>query len=569
MPAAATLYLEVNSDKVKAGAAQAATSLRTLQQQATATGSAMERAALSNQAYTLSVDAMSGELIRIPVLMEQAKTSTGAFGTILSTIGKKLTDVGGYAKSFAGHIKGMLLGATVFSAIAASIGLVEGAIRKLWEPTEEETRRIKAMTAALEEFRAASEKVAGTTRAQQRFTEVGDTKRALEQREQRLQEVIKEYESAVSGIKGGTVGESFFTKLGVPAPKGGTNFIPSNQVPSLSGGAVDTSAQGLSYVAERQFTIDELNKAFSEYVAAEERAIAADKKAADTATATGKARLDMLTQLAQAYNRLHGISENADAAAAGAGKVGLNAGAAQAAVATYENIVARLRVLMPRTPEKDDAAAELKRKSDEARNRLHEQQLADIEQRDALATAKRKAAAEKAASEAEHKFQQSASGFASGFESAASGLLHGMTSVGGAFEAFAQSVAETVLQQQAIEPSGQAVGAGLASLFASSGTAARYGKVFDQQGVTPFAVGGIVTRPTHFAYGGGIGLMGEEGPEAVVPLKRGRDGRLGIAGAGGQTTINVNVQGVDDHRGMRPAARQAAIALDRSLRRGR
>ena len=35
--------------------------------------------------------------------------------------------------------------------------------------------------------------------------------------------------------------------------------------------------------------------------------------------------------------------------------------------------------------------------------------------------------------------------------------------------------------------------------------------------------------------------MGEAGPEAIVPLKRGRDGKLGIAGGGGATTVNVSV----------------------------
>jgi phage-related minor tail protein len=35
--------------------------------------------------------------------------------------------------------------------------------------------------------------------------------------------------------------------------------------------------------------------------------------------------------------------------------------------------------------------------------------------------------------------------------------------------------------------------------------------------------------------------MGEAGPEAIMPLKRGSDGKLGVAGGGGSTTINVSV----------------------------
>jgi lambda family phage tail tape measure protein len=67
-------------------------------------------------------------------------------------------------------------------------------------------------------------------------------------------------------------------------------------------------------------------------------------------------------------------------------------------------------------------------------------------------------------------------------------------------------------------------------------------------GIQPFAMGGVVTNPTLFKFANGgtmqNGLMGEAGPEAIIPLKRGADGKLGIAGGGGgsgSTTINVSV----------------------------
>lgn len=55
-------------------------------------------------------------------------------------------------------------------------------------------------------------------------------------------------------------------------------------------------------------------------------------------------------------------------------------------------------------------------------------------------------------------------------------------------------------------------------------------------GVQAFAKGGaftnqVVTQPTQFRFAKGIGLMGEAGPEAIMPLKRGRDGRLGVEAA--------------------------------------
>jgi tape measure domain-containing protein len=56
---------------------------------------------------------------------------------------------------------------------------------------------------------------------------------------------------------------------------------------------------------------------------------------------------------------------------------------------------------------------------------------------------------------------------------------------------------------------------------------------FAQNSIKPFATGGIVTKPTFFKYADGgtfnNGVMGEAGPEAIMPLQRGRDGKLGVA----------------------------------------
>lgn len=64
------------------------------------------------------------------------------------------------------------------------------------------------------------------------------------------------------------------------------------------------------------------------------------------------------------------------------------------------------------------------------------------------------------------------------------------------------------------------------------------GNVFGPSGlVKKFAIGGVVDSPTPFAYGGGIGVAGEAGPEAIMPLERGSDGKLGV----GVVPVEVNI----------------------------
>jgi len=67
------------------------------------------------------------------------------------------------------------------------------------------------------------------------------------------------------------------------------------------------------------------------------------------------------------------------------------------------------------------------------------------------------------------------------------------------------------------------------------------GNVFAENKIVPYAKGGVVSRPTIFPMADGMGLMGEAGPEAVMPLKRGRGGRLGVEASGGVGNIVVNV----------------------------
>jgi lambda family phage tail tape measure protein len=92
------------------------------------------------------------------------------------------------------------------------------------------------------------------------------------------------------------------------------------------------------------------------------------------------------------------------------------------------------------------------------------------------------------------------------------------------------------------------------------------GGVITQNGIQAFARGGIVDKPMLFPFAKGIGLMGEAGPEAIMPLRRGRDGNLGVAGGGGTTNVVVNVDaGGTKAQGDAPRGEQLGKALSAAV----
>lgn len=94
------------------------------------------------------------------------------------------------------------------------------------------------------------------------------------------------------------------------------------------------------------------------------------------------------------------------------------------------------------------------------------------------------------------------------------------------------------------------------------------GAGFAQGRVMPFAKGGVVSGPTTFPMRGGTGLMGEAGPEAIMPLARGADGKLGVrAGGGGGVHVVMNIT-TPDVQGFRRSQGQIAAQMSRALSRG-
>ena len=89
-----------------------------------------------------------------------------------------------------------------------------------------------------------------------------------------------------------------------------------------------------------------------------------------------------------------------------------------------------------------------------------------------------------------------------------------------------------------------AITAPLMRMFGFPVSLSANGNAFAANGIVPYRKGGVVDSPTMFKYGGSkLGIMGEAGPEAIMPLKRGKSGKLGVEmhggrSGGGTTTVN-------------------------------
>ena len=98
------------------------------------------------------------------------------------------------------------------------------------------------------------------------------------------------------------------------------------------------------------------------------------------------------------------------------------------------------------------------------------------------------------------------------------------------------------------------------------------GNAFVDGKVQKYAYGGVVNRPTFFPMAnGGVGLMGEAGAEAILPLRRGSNGKLGVQSTGsgiGNIVVNVDASGSSvegNEQGGREFGRAIAAAIQSEL----
>ncbi|MDO5528360.1 MAG: phage tail tape measure protein [Paracoccus sp. (in: a-proteobacteria)] len=163
-------------------------------------------------------------------------------------------------------------------------------------------------------------------------------------------------------------------------------------------------------------------------------------------------------------------------------------------------------------------------------------------------------------------------GIEGGLRRAFQGVMFDGLKLGDALRGIGRAMADTMLAI-AMKPVQQAIAGAMAQGIGGAASAAlpfANGAAFTQGRVSAFARGGIVSGPVQFPMRGGVGLMGEAGPEAIMPLTRGADGRLGVHAQGGaarpvNVTINVSTP---DVAGFARSQSQIAAQVSRLLARG-
>lgn len=135
-------------------------------------------------------------------------------------------------------------------------------------------------------------------------------------------------------------------------------------------------------------------------------------------------------------------------------------------------------------------------------------------------------------------------------------MVDGTKSVKDAFKDMARDIIKQLYEVLVV----QRLVNGVKSILGGSGLFANGGAFSAGKQIQAYANGGVVGGPTYFPMSGGkTGLMGEAGPEAIMPLKRGKGGKLGVSVEGSSGSVNV-VNNINVTGGSDPAAIRAEVA---------
>ncbi|MFM8750580.1 phage tail tape measure protein [Rhabdaerophilum sp.] len=149
-------------------------------------------------------------------------------------------------------------------------------------------------------------------------------------------------------------------------------------------------------------------------------------------------------------------------------------------------------------------------------------------------------------------------------------LASGITQ-GKGFDDVLKNIGQRFLEialKSAVKPLENSLGSMFSSLFSGFGGLGGLGGGGGP--TTFFAEGGVINTPHFFPMGRGLGVAGERGAEAILPLSRGPDGRLGVAtGAGGNGPVRIVMNiSTPDAESFRRSEAQVSASLARAVARG-
>ena len=157
--------------------------------------------------------------------------------------------------------------------------------------------------------------------------------------------------------------------------------------------------------------------------------------------------------------------------------------------------------------------------------------------------------------------------FGNALTSAFDGIAIKGKGVSDVLRSLALNLSQLVLKA-ALRPLTNSLGSALAGLV-GGGVAFAKGGAISQGLPVPFASGGVISSPVTFPLAGGrMGLAGERGAEAIMPLARGPDGRLGVAAQGSVgVSVSLNVT-TPDAESFRRSEAQVATMVARAVALG-